>query len=453
MTSRTLCFAVACLLAAAATVRAQNEVVQASLDITEFPGVVRENSNATFTCVLTGFDPLETIVNYHKAVVSIDLFNHHVTEQISQSKSLLGLYNRLFTVDNSKRFTIDKRTEGNTIIVKLNIREVKHEDNGWYSCSARHETYGTKYAVKQLEVYRHPKVRLSLNETVTGQPEQRLEWNDTLTFTEGDHMPIHCISEAIIPIPSVEILMTDQDKETINPLIAGRPILSGLVDRWRQQAQGEQWRDVKGLYLLATEDNIYCASLTGIAGKGDCPLHFDYNQTATPRDLKADWRYDEKQLTCLVTMRDFERNQSVASVTLNVQYQPKLNCQSVTTGLKRNIGCIVTANPRIGQGADRKVWTEGPCSQANAPPITTDSAKYLLQEQGPSGMKNITLILQFKNATNLNQKFCLRVTNDLGTTSLDLSYKDPGSPHGAASALTSSGLLLAAAVLLLLRLA
>jgi hypothetical protein len=137
-----------------------------------------------------------------------------------------------------------------------------------------------------------------------------------------------------------------------------------------------------------------------------------------------------------------------------VQYQPKLNCQSVTTGQKRNIGCIVTANPRVGQGADKKVWTEGPCSQANAPLITAESAKYQLQEQSVSpGLKNFTLILQFRNATNLNQKFCLRVTNDIGVTSMDLTYKDPGSPHGAAGALTSSGLLLAAAVLLLLRLA
>jgi hypothetical protein len=151
-------------------------------------------------------------------------------------------------------------------------------------------------------------------------------------------------------------------------------------------------------------------------------------------------------------MRDFERNQSVASVMLNVQYQPKLNCQSVTTGLTKNIGCIVSANPRVF-GTANKVWTEGPCNQTNAPPIT-DSAKYILQEQSVSpGLKNFTLFLQFKNMTNLNQKFCLRVTNDLGVTSMDLTYKDPGSPKGAASVLTSSGLLLAAAALLLLRLA
>jgi hypothetical protein len=427
--------AVTCLLAVTAPVWSQD---QASVDMTAFPGVVHLNSNVTFTCQLRGFETqAETLVNFNKVVLPEDVHQSRVSEEISVQTSISGLYRNLH------RYSIERHTMGNVIEYTLRIYGVHLEDSGWFSCSSRHDTYGLKYAVKQLEVYRQSQARLSINETHTGQPETRLEWNDTLTYTEGDFIPVHCVSESILPIPSVELWITDSDKESINPLATPRPI-SGIIDRWREQP-AEKWRDLNELYLVATELNRRCAELAGL--KGNCPLNFDYNVTATPRTLTADWRYDGKQLTCLVKMRDFERDETHASVALTILYKPKLSCHSVTTGLVRSLVCLTAANPKV-QLSDR-VWTEGACSQAPSNPITDGSPKYKLNDMlGAVSAKNATFALQLQNATNVNQKFCLRVTNELGTTMQELTYKDPPPLRGAASVMTSSGLLLVAAVLL-----
>jgi hypothetical protein len=429
--------AVTCLLAVTAPVWSQDGD-QASVDMTTFPGLVHLNTSVTFTCQLRGFQAqAETIVNFNKAVLAEDLHQAAVNEQISVQSSISGLYRNL------PRYSIERRTLGNVTEYSLHINGVHLEDSGWFSCSARHDSYGLKYAVKQLEVYRPPQTRLSINETRTGHAETRLEWNDTLSYTEGDLIPVHCISENILPIPSVELWITDSDKESVNPLASPRPI-SGLVDRWRQQP-GEKWRDLNDAYLVATELNRHCAALAGV--KGNCPLSFDYNVTATPRGLTADWRYDDKQLTCLVKMRDFERDEAHASVALTIFYKPRLSCHSVTTGLIRTLVCLTAANPKVTPG-DR-VWTEGPCSQAPSNPISDVSPKYKLNDlPGAVSSKNATFVLQLHNATNVNQKFCLRVTNDQGTTMQDLTYKDPPPQRGAASIVTSSGLLLVATVLL-----
>jgi hypothetical protein len=80
-------------------------------------------------------------------------------------------------------------------------------------------------------------------------------------------------------------------------------------------------RDVTGDFLVASSPNVLCSNV-GVSSK-DCPLHINYNMTAEPREFKPSFADDGQDMTCSLTMRDFEKDQFKTTVRLNVKREYK----------------------------------------------------------------------------------------------------------------------------------
>jgi len=357
----------------------------------------------------------------------------------------------------SDRFSVTRDTEGSDLIFTLKINGVQYEDSGTYSCYADHPEHGARYSLVPLEVYRKP-------ETVSLFLNREGNENDTeLTVMEGSKLPFVCKSTRSMPIPGMELWITGDHVEHHVPLdISGaKNALSEIISKWRDVAV-ERWRDVTDKFYKATEKKPYC---DGLAGTKTCPLHFDYEMTAENRDFTPEVRHDGQSLTCLVSMREFDKENFTSSLSLTVHYQPKMVCNNILNGVSlvhvnttgHSISCRVWANPPFNKSEeDSIVWSDQPCIRGKVKYLPSDGEDYLTRETDVTpDSKNRTVVLFFKKAItkdHFNNKYCLYLRNSVGLTKQDFSLRDFNAPPkpSAGSIMTSHMMVVLATALLLI---
>jgi len=393
------------------------------------PIAVKKNQTVIITCRLSGFESVASL-SFEKTVFLTTERNYK--ESIALGTFVESLYLR------TGRYSVTKHTDGLDVLYILQITGTQTVDSGTIECAAVHDTLGPMRGGINIEVYNVPE-QMSIN------------LDNPYTITEHEVLPLTCKASGVMPLPDMEVWVTDT--EVAHPMGS----LKQTIDQYRGK-ESEKWRLLTNEFIPGNELKGFCTE--SVASKTDCPLHFDNEIVIENRDFKPNVTHDGRWITCLMTMRDFEKDYAQGSLQLNVLHTPTIKCQLVDgmemkvvinkTG--HSITCAVKANPPVEE-AENKTWTVANCNEESSESLPSDSESYGIREQDHSAdRKYRKVILEFKQPVTkeyFQKTYCLRVTNAIGSASQQIKFTEAKATLSGNAIKSSIGLILAAALFLL----